>query len=582
MAEPNTTTINPGQWEYSHEDGDYKVYRSKQDKYFTLEVNPNSGYWFIANSPTNIVSEGTNMALVKQITTTANNGLPASVGSATSDSPRNQTHPNLESSTPRPFEKDRTVIRLASGHPDGAYSGQNVHYGLVTATQDSKGMVTETLPILNSQNKEIAKEVITFSSDENMKRKFETTSPVSTTPGAAIANNESASNGTLSPPNKIHDTTPKPATGINTINQPGPNAAPVDIVSDVGSSIGKNIVSVATDVPVWHVNPNWAPANSGDAAVAGLNTDPANGAYALEQRPDRAVGNSTIFRMSDGTYKTYDPKVGLIDSGTWNNSQWSGSPYANMPPTVSTVTNGSVSTGASPEVVPGAGLGRARPTAVNEQNDTSPVGPVEVTNPKVGPVDDAIAVGPVSITNPKSMPLDPAIASALHQQADQHASMLETKSNDSMALSSPVTLTPAAGTTFHPSNPAVAAAKSEDMFATAPAVTSQSAAPPTPTVAGAVGSAPSPPAYKGGAEVVNVKTLKNGATLTTTASGAQIEQLPGHSAYQVKAPDHTLAATPSITLLDKPSGPLPTAGAGLTAADPTTHIPAHIKGPMAM
>ena len=55
--------------------------------------------------------------------------------------------------------------------------------------------------------------------------------------------------------------------------------------------------------------------------------------------------------------------------------------------------------------------------------------------------------------------------------------------------------------------------------------------------------------YTGGAEVVNVKTLNNGATLTTTASGAEIEQLPGHSAYQVKAPSITL---PPSTATDTP------------------------------
>lgn len=45
-----------------------------------------------------------------------------------------------------------------------------------------------------------------------------------------------------------------------------------------------------------------------------------------------------------------------------------------------------------------------------------------------------------------------------------------------------------------------------------------------------------PPAYTGGAKVVKVEHLANGATLTTTATGAVIEQAPGHTPYQVKAP----------------------------------------------
>ncbi len=148
----------------------------------------------------------------------------------------------------------------------------------------------------------------------------------------------------------------------------------------------------------------------------------------------------------------------------------------------------------------------------------------------------------------------------------------------------------------------------------APVSAPPSSPPSTPTVAGAVGPAPSPSAYTGGAEVVEVKTLKNGATLTTTASGAQIEQLPGHSAYQVKAPDqpaavnmaptsaaevaalsqshagYTAPPTPaaaspvasSVTILDPPHGALPTAGGGsITSADPTTPVH-HAGGRMIM
>lgn len=55
----------------------------------------------------------------------------------------------------------------------------------------------------------------------------------------------------------------------------------------------------------------------------------------------------------------------------------------------------------------------------------------------------------------------------------------------------------------------------------------------------------SPPAYTGGAPVVNVEHLKNGATLTTTATGARIEQAPGHTPYQVSPPTASISSPSS-------------------------------------
>lgn len=85
------------------------------------------------------------------------------------------------------------------------------------------------------------------------------------------------------------------------------------------------------------------------------------------------------------------------------------------------------------------------------------------------------------------------------------------------------------------------------------------------------------PAYKGGAAVESVKHLANGATLTTTATGAEIEQMPGHSAYQVKAASPSESTQedvikPTVTLPTKTASdsPAPPFG-GLDAAGPLHH-----------
>jgi len=101
---------------------------------------------------------------------------------------------------------------------------------------------------------------------------------------------------------------------------------------------------------------------------------------------------------------------------------------------------------------------------------------------------------------------------------------------------------------------AVGATHGNDMMATAPSSPSPPAAPPimAPTTPDAVAryetENSSPPAYTGGAEPVKVEHLNNGGTLTTTATGAEIEQVPGHSAYQVKAPDPVPAASAPVIM----------------------------------
>ncbi len=72
---------------------------------------------------------------------------------------------------------------------------------------------------------------------------------------------------------------------------------------------------------------------------------------------------------------------------------------------------------------------------------------------------------------------------------------------------------------------------------------------PAHTGAGGL-STMSPPAYKGGAPVVNVERPKLGATITTTASGAQVEQVAGHTPYQVSPPVAVPATPQQIETLD--------------------------------
>ncbi|HCM52263.1 TPA: hypothetical protein DIS56_04030, partial [Candidatus Saccharibacteria bacterium] len=84
------------------------------------------------------------------------------------------------------------------------------------------------------------------------------------------------------------------------------------------------------ELPVWHVNPNWTAPDPTKAAIAGLNYDPANvdpnskGAYVLEERPGE--NGKTVFRMSDGSYKVYDPRTfETKEGGSWNADQWGSS-----------------------------------------------------------------------------------------------------------------------------------------------------------------------------------------------------------------------------------------------------------------
>jgi hypothetical protein len=93
-----------------------------------------------------------------------------------------------------------------------------------------------------------------------------------------------------------------------------------------------------SESPAWHLNPNWHSPTPEDEKLAGLN--PAN---VLEERPGE--NGNTIFRMSDGTYKTYNPTRPATeltqDAGTWNSKQWDGSSYspANAPGEQQTVNS---------------------------------------------------------------------------------------------------------------------------------------------------------------------------------------------------------------------------------------------------
>lgn len=76
--------------------------------------------------------------------------------------------------------------------------------------------------------------------------------------------------------------------------------------------------------PAWHQDPRWGSPNKDLAKTAGLESD-----KVLEQRP--GANGKTIFRMADGTYKTFDPTTGQVTgAGTWNANEWEPSQHGQV------------------------------------------------------------------------------------------------------------------------------------------------------------------------------------------------------------------------------------------------------------
>jgi hypothetical protein len=188
-------------------------------------------------------------------------------------------------------------------------------------------------------------------------------------------------------------------------------------------------------------------------------------------------------------------------------------------------------------------------------NAASAIGPVAITNPKVGSLDpaietvvngqssgrsDASAIGPVAITNPKVGSLDPGIQASITAQNDA-------------AFNTSATPAPVVQTT----------PDAVDRFvANQPPTVSTTAANTSDAVSRYVGNnvtvAPAP-VVQTTPDAVDRFVANQPPTVSTTAANTSdaVSRYVGNGA----------------TLLDKPSGPLPTAGAGITAADPSTHIP---------
>lgn len=99
-----------------------------------------------------------------------------------------------------------------------------------------------------------------------------------------------------------------------------------DLDPAIQAAMQANKTPSGETTPAWHANPGWKNINedvgSKMAKVSGLDSS-----QILETRPSKD-GKSTIVRMADGTYKSYNIATGAVTgAGNWDNTKWNGTGY---------------------------------------------------------------------------------------------------------------------------------------------------------------------------------------------------------------------------------------------------------------